>query len=170
MHQWEKSWSKLHRKGLTVYTLLSDALLDKIYNDCSISKEHTLIISDDMDETWRKVDSHKVNKLISNSRHLPISMIFLSQSIVQLPTIVRRNADSFCMFGACSYCEIELIWKEVSLVSRKQFWRMFTSSTKKPYGFLVCSIVEGKLSFYDSFERKFICDIDENLSKKSNNF
>ena len=46
---------------------------------------------------------------------------------------------------------------------------MFTSSTQKPYGFWVCSIVEGKLSFYDSFERKFICDVDENLSKKSNN-
>ena len=69
MNQWEKTWSKLHRKGLTVYTSLSDALLDKIYNDCNSDKIHTLVISDDLDEQFRKVDSHKVNKLISNSRH-----------------------------------------------------------------------------------------------------
>jgi hypothetical protein len=168
--QYEKTWSKLHKKGLTVYTSLSDALLDKIYNDICISKEHTLVISDDMDECWRKgVDSHRVNKLISNSRHLPVSLVFLSQSIVQLATIIRRNADMFCMFGACSFCEIELIWKEVSLAQKKQFWKMFTKSTEKPYGFLVCSIQHGKLKFYNSFESEITWDIEE-TPKKSEMF
>ena len=51
MNQWEKTWSKLHRKGLTVYTSLSDALLDKIYNDCNSDKIHTLVISDDLEKS-----------------------------------------------------------------------------------------------------------------------
>lgn len=168
LQQWDKTWSKLHKNGLVVYTSLSDALLDKIYHDCDSEKQQTLVISDDMDEQFRKgVESSRVNRLISNSRHLPCSFIFLSQSIVQLPTIVRRNADCFCLFGACSYCEVELIWKEVSLVSRKHFWKMFTKATCKPYGFLVCSIEKGKLAFYDSFDHLLICEQEPTKNKSS---
>jgi hypothetical protein len=98
--------------------------------------------------------------LISNSRHLPCSLVFLSQSIVQLPTIIRRNTDSYVLFGACSYTEIDLIYKEVSIVKRSTFWKMFQKATAKEWGFLVCSIQEGKIRFFESYNRQLIVEAE----------
>lgn len=151
--QFEKSWSKISREGVEVFSVLSDSLLLYIEKEAQKHKgESFLIISDDMDESWRKsVDPQIVNRIISNSRHTDLSFVYLSQSCIQLPTIVRRNCDVYVLFGACSYAEIQLIWGEVSCVPRKDFWSMFETVTKKPYGFLVCCIQKGKIVMYDSF-------------------
>lgn len=114
-----------------------------------------MIISDDMDESWRKsVDQQIVNRMISNSRHDDLSFLFLSQSIVQLPTICRRNCDCFILFGACSYQEIQEIYQEVSLLKRGDFWDTFSTVTEKPYAFLVITIQRGKIIMYDSFKEE----------------
>ena len=152
--QHEKSWSKISREGVEVFSLLSDQLLTYIEQQ-SQSKEGLLVISDDQDEAWRKsVDHQIVNRMISNSRHSNLSFVFLSQSVVQLPTIIRRNCDVYVLFGACSYQEINLIYAEVSTVQRKDFWDLFSKATSKPYGFLVVSIERGKIRFYDSFNQE----------------
>jgi len=153
IHQFQKTWSKIDREGLEVYESLSDTLLDHIYEECK--GEPFLVISDDMDESWRKsVDAKKVNKMISNSRHMNLSFVFLCQSVVQLPTIIRRNCDLYILFGAVSYAEIQLIYQEVSTVQRKDFSYLFQQASSKPYGFLVISISEGKIKFFDSFNKE----------------
>ena len=112
-----------------------------------------LLISDDMCSQWRKnLDQALVDVMISTSRHLGkgLSMVFLSQSIVQLPTSIRRNTDMFCVFGATSFQKTHLIWCDVSTVNKKDFYSMFRHATQKPYGYLVCVNNGGKLSFFDS--------------------
>jgi hypothetical protein len=55
------------------------------------------------------------------------------------------------MFGACSYLERECLYKEVSVVERKLFMKMFSAVTEHPHAFLVCTMSrEGKLKFYES--------------------
>ncbi len=55
------------------------------------------------------------------------------------------------MFGACSYLERECLYKEVSVVERKLFMKMFTDVTEQPHAFLVCTMSrEGKLNFFNS--------------------
>lgn len=167
--QYEKVWSKLHRKGLEVYDNLTDPLIQHIIAECKSSQEPTLLVSDDMCSQWRRsVDQKLVDQMISISRHLKLSLIFLSQSIVQLPTSVRRNTDCFIIFGATALRETELIWADVSTISKKDYYRIFRVATQKQFGFLVCTNNGGQLKFYDSFNREFIIEWDDR--KKSQNF
>ena len=125
------------------------------------TNESMLIISDDMCSQWRKnVDQKLVDTMISTSRHAGkgISFVFLSQSIVQLPTSIRRNCDCFCIFGATSFAETHLIWCDVSTVNKKDFYRMFRQATQQKYKFLVCVNQGGQLRFYDSFEKELQVD------------
>ena len=134
---------------------MSDGLLKHLMAECESDNISMLLISDDMCSQWRKgLDQALVDVMISTSRHLGkgLSMVFFSQSIVQLPTSIRRNTDMFCVFGATSFQETHLIWSDVSTVSKKDFYVMFRQSTQKQYGFLVCCNNAGRLSFYDSFK------------------
>ena len=129
LSQYEKTWSRVKKEGLEVYDGMSDALLDKISKECTKESGPTLIISDDNSESLRTSVSHeKVGELISNSRHANNSFVFLTQSIVQMPTIVRRNADVFVFFASASYTEIDLLWKEVSSIKKKKFMEMFAKA------------------------------------------
>lgn len=154
VQQFEKSWSKISREGLEVYSVLSDQLLEYIFVESS-RKEPMLIISDDMDESWRKsVNQQMVNKLITNSRHSNLSFLFLQQCVTQLPTCIRKNTDVFILFGAVSFSEVELIYKEVSTVPQKEFRRLFWKASEKQWGFLVCRVYGGKITFFDSFNKQ----------------
>jgi len=141
-----------------VYNSLSDALILHIMETVKNSKERVLLISDDMCSCWRKnVDQKLVDTLISTSRHLGegLSFVFLSQSIVQLPTSIRRNTDVFLVWGCCAYAESQLVWQDISTVNKKDFMKMFRQATSKQFGFLVCCNHKGQLRFYQSFGSEF---------------
>ena len=150
--QHDTLWSRLSPDGITVYETLSDSFVEDLLQRVSTRKDiPTLLILDDVGEEFRKVNARVVNLLVCNSRHYNLSIVCLHQRLTQSPTIVRANADVVIAFAACSYTEIECLWRMVATVPRKQFQAMFASCTQAPHSFMV-SIVDkgGRLRFYQS--------------------
>ena len=78
--QYERLWSKLDSTGITVFEDLNEEVLIKLYQDQLGSSEHVCVISDDMDEQWRKdINQQLLNKIITNSA----TVVFLSSSFVK---------------------------------------------------------------------------------------
>ena len=149
--QYDILWSKISNVGVTVYEELDEAVIETIYQRQMGSKKHLLILSDDLDEQWRKMDTKLLNKLVTNSRHCNISMIFLIQKMTMCPTIIRSQADCICAFSACSFAEFESLHREFSVVDKKRFHEMFTMVTNEPYHFLTICVQGGKIRMFDSF-------------------
>ena len=144
-------WCAIDPHGLEVHEELSELLLETIITEQTSSSDKVLVISADNGDDWRRVAPSVTNKLISNSRHLHISCLFLAQKMTQLPVIVRSNSDVFAVFQANSHLEQTALFNEVSTVDRRAFDRMFNSATEKQYSFLVSSVLEGKLRFFKNF-------------------
>ena len=152
--QYDKVWSRLSSKGVTVYESLEEDVLMKIYEQQLGSKEHVLILSDDMDVQWGKIDQQLVNKLITNSRHCGLSMIFLCQKMTMCPTIIRGNCDCLVAFATSSIREADAIFAEFSHIPKKDFLKFFCSATAEPYAFIVLCIQQGKFEIFKGWDQK----------------
>ena len=150
--QYDKLWNRISADGVTVFEELSDTALNHIYEEqLGNPNVKTLLISDDCDEQWRKsIDQQLVNKMMTNSRHLNLSLCFLSQRTMMLPPSVRSQMDCLCVWAASSYTELESIWRECSTLPKKEFLEVFQRVTSQPYHFLAIVTKDGKLKMYDS--------------------
>ena len=146
-------WKQLSPEGITVYESFSDAVLETIYKEQQ-SNVNTLLILDDNGDDLRKVSPSIFNKLISNSRHLNLSIIALLQKITQSPTILRSNTDCFIVFSACSERERLALFAEIGTMSKKEFEIIFNDSTNEQYSCFVSSIQDGKIRFYKNFKHE----------------
>jgi hypothetical protein len=145
-------WNTISTEGVTIHESFSTEVLDKIYSDKqSNPKKNTLLILDDNGEDLKRIDQKNLNKLISNSRHVLLSVVILLQKVSQAPTIVRSNADSFVCFAATSTRETDIIHAEIGILEKKDFQQIFRDATGDRYSFFVCSMVDGKLRFYKNY-------------------
>lgn len=148
-------WSALNPKGIRVVTLLNDEILQEIISEQeALVEENVLVIFDDNSEKLRHLDPDLVGTFISNSRHLRISAVFLLQKLTQCPTVVRASTDVFISFSACSEVELSSLFREVSVFEKKQFLKLFREITKTPFAFLTISVIGGKITFYDKFDKQ----------------
>ena len=123
--QYQNLWSKLSSKGITVYEELDEAVLMKVYEEQLGSGEHVLILSDDMDQQWAKLDQQVVNRVVTNSRHCNLSLCFLVQKMSIVPTIIRSNADCVIAYATSCHREFEAIYNEFRKKISKHFlWRL----------------------------------------------
>jgi hypothetical protein len=145
-------WGSLDPAGISVYSKLTDELIETLLTQQMSTRRPVLIVLDDNGEDFKKVSPNIVNKLVSNSRHINLSIIGLFQKLTQCPVILRANTDTFLSFSACSYLERECLWREVSIVSKQEFQRIFNTATENnDHGFLCSSIGrDGSLKFYSS--------------------
>jgi hypothetical protein len=141
--QFDGLWSELSPVGITVHESLTDGFIEKLLQDVSASKHQTLLILDDCGDDIRRVAPAMMNKLVSNSRHLNLSIICLHQKITQSSTIIRSNCDSIISFASCSYLERESLWREISTVNKRDFNRMFQEATSEPHSYMVSTISRG---------------------------
>ena len=151
--QYETLWYQITSEGIEVHEELTVSVLQNLFDTIKQSNGSvsTLLLLDDCGEELRKIDQRLVNLLVSNSRHYKLSCLSLHQKLTQAPTILRSNADQIIMFGACSFLEREALYREVSVVPRKEFMTIFNNATEKPHSFLVCIMArDGKLRFYES--------------------
>jgi hypothetical protein len=151
--KFQKAWKCLAPDGITVYTQLTDELMEKLLQ--TSPSINTLIIFDDNGEDVKRVNTQAMNKLISNSRHLNLSIVFLLQKLSQAPTIVRSNTDTFVCFSATSTRETDLLWAEIGVLSKKDFYNMFRDATQEQYSCFVASMEKGKLKFYKNFDSEY---------------
>ena len=147
-------WSKLSSEGITVYPQVSTELIEELMTKAIKSaseKKQILVIFDDNGSDLRnsKICSESVvNKLISNSRHCNMSLVFLSQRLSQNLPIVRAQTDTYIFFGTSSYAEKDLLYRQVSVLPRKEFFQMIHKATEKPYSFLVCEMNGGVMQYF----------------------
>ena len=152
--QYEKLWSQLSPKGITVIEELDETVLMKIYEEQLGSKEFVCIISDDMDTQWAKIDSGLMNRVITNSRHCNLSLCFLVQKMTMVPTIIRSNADCVVAYATSCHREFQALHNEFSHCGSRQFHQFFVEATKEPYSFLVCCVQGGKVEMYINWSQK----------------
>ena len=74
--QYHNLWSKLSSKGIVVFEELDELILMNVYEQQLGSPEHVLILSDDMDQQWAKMDQQLINRIVTNSRHCNLSLCF----------------------------------------------------------------------------------------------
>lgn len=145
---------RLSPEGITVFETLTDGVLEQIYSvlEKKPKDEHVLLITDDCGEDLKKCKPNLLNKLISNSRHLGVSLIGIFQKLSQSPTIWRSNTDTFVVFSATSTREIDALWNEIGVNSRAEFHKMFHATTQGPYSFFVASLDKGgRIRYFASF-------------------
>jgi hypothetical protein len=146
-------WSKISSEGVTVHKECSTELIESFLK-LGVDQKKRLLIFDDCGSTLRKsslVSEQSLNMLVSNSRHLNISLLFLSQRISQNLPVVRSQCDMWCIFGTSSYSERNILYQQVSIMPRKHFEKIFSDCTKDPYSFL--NVVTGKggqIKYYQS--------------------
>ena len=145
-------WDKLAPQGIEIHETLTEQLVMDIMEKVKNNKAKdikTLLVLDDLGQELRKIAPRVLNMLVSNSRHYNLSLLCLHQRLTQSSTIFRANADVIIAFSACSYLEIECLWKMVATVPRRDFQKMFTEATQTPHSFMCCTVDEGgRLRFY----------------------
>lgn len=152
--QFEKLWSQLAPDGITVHEQLTEEFLTQLLQSQSNSTQDTLLILDDCGDDIKRISPSTINKLVSNSRHYKLSMISLHQKLTQAPTILRANADCVISFSASAFLEREALWREMAITDRKTFLAMFNTATEQKHSFLVCTLVDGRLRFFQGLEHE----------------
>ena len=145
-------------EGVTVHLEWSNGIIEQLMARQTADKSRSvlLILDDNGEDIRRDRDSQKTfNMLVSNSRHLSISIVFLAQRVTQIPTFMRAQTDCFMVFGSVSTRERESLYNEVSVLDKPDFKRMFSAATTGEHGFFVASFQRGTLKYYKSCETEF---------------
>jgi hypothetical protein len=135
--QFESLWKKISKEGVTVYEDVSDRLLATILAQQMEDPEPTLLIFDDIADALRHSDQAVLNRLCCNSRQIGLSIVILAQRITLMPTVLRSQTDCWICFQSMSYLECEALYREMSVVNKKEFMEIFRKAVERPYGFFI---------------------------------
>jgi hypothetical protein len=148
-------WGQISPDGVSVYLAFSAEIIENLMAKQTEHREsRVLLLLDDLGEDVLrcKVATPVFHKLIANSRHLNISVVWLCQKITQTPTYVRANTDCFISFASLATRERESLYNEVSLTDKKSFAAMFASATQEQYSTFTATFKNGKLSYWQNLE------------------
>jgi hypothetical protein len=125
-------------------------------NQTADNNKKVLLILDDCgnDVVQEKTAKDVYHKLIANSRHLNISIVWLCQKITQAPTYARANVDCFISFASLATREREALYNEVSLTDRKTFARMFSEACSDQYSTFSATFRDGKLRYFKNLQEE----------------
>ena len=140
---------KILQRNLEIpsYNIFSDwdeGVMDSWYSDmeddAKEEREETgkispkLLILDDIGFSGdlRSKLSGVLSKIICNGRHISISLIICTQKYVQASPCFRENLTA-CAISSCSNSQLELIERDNSIISKKQFNKIFRTATKNKY-------------------------------------
>lgn len=149
--QYHTLWKCLDPEGIQVYETVSNRLIEHIISEQEQNPEPVMLVFDDMASDLKQVDQYLFNKLVAISRHLNLSIVVLCQKFTMVPTTLRANCDVFCVFAACSFIELDALWREISIVEKKPFIELFKNVTKERHSFLCISIDAGRISLFPNF-------------------
>lgn len=112
---------------------MSEEFLEILLDHQRDTEADTLLLFDDfIGMEWDPLHSNKLKLLAASSRNFNLSMIFSSQDLVQVPTIVRRNAE-YLMFGNNYETTIEALAKQLALpgMGKRQFRLLLEKISKR---------------------------------------
>jgi len=148
-------WGQISPDGVTVHLSFStEVILDLMQRQTENREPRVLLILDDLGEDVLrcKTATPVFHKLIANSRHLNISIVWLAQKITQVPTYARANADCFISFASLATRERDALFNEVSMTDKKSFASMFANATMDQYSTFAATFKDGQLKFYKNLE------------------
>lgn len=73
-----------------------------------------------------------LSKIICNGRHIGISLIITTQKYTQASNCLRENLTSLAV-SSCSNSQLETIYEDNSIISKKQFYKIFREATREKY-------------------------------------
>ena len=124
-----------------VFTKYDEEELEHLYSRLEEQfakyKEHSLIIMDDCSFGGDlKSKIHGVlAKFACNGRHHFISIVVTAQKYSDISTTLRENASGMILYN-CSQKQLELIYNDVGLTSKKDFCDLFRRCTFQPHTFM----------------------------------
>jgi len=148
-------WGQISPDGVTVHLAFTTQIIEDLMKAQTDNRDSkVLLLLDDLGEDVHHSKDAKpiFHKLIANSRHLNISLVWLCQRLTQAPTFVRSNTDSFISFASLSTREREALYNEVSMTDKKAFAAMFADCTRDQYSTFAATFKAGKLSYFKDLE------------------
>jgi serine kinase of HPr protein (carbohydrate metabolism regulator) len=152
-------WGQLSPKGITVHLeFQAETIIELMAAQTETRDRRVLLLLDDLGEdVCRSKDATAVfHKMIANSRHLSISIVWLAQKITQIPTYARANADSFISFASLATRERDALFNEVSMVDKRTFADMFVEATTDQYSTFAATFKAGQLHYFKDLETPII--------------
>ena len=148
-------WGQISPDGVQVYlTFNTEIITDLMTQQTNDRSKKVLLLLDDLGEDVLHSKEAKpiFHKLIANSRHLNISLVWLCQKMTQAPTFVRSNTDCFISFASLSTRERNVLYDEISTTDKKSFSRMLTESTCERFGTFAATFKDGQLRYYKNLD------------------
>ena len=145
--------------GISVHTTFNTSIVDTLMASQTENREkRVLLLLDDLGEDVHHSKEAKpiFHKLVANSRHLNISLLWLCQRITQAPTFVRSNTDCFISFASLSTREREALYNEVSMTDKRTFADMFSRATQDQYSTFCAVFKGGKLNYYKDLDEPIV--------------
>jgi hypothetical protein len=150
-------WGQISPDGVSVYLAFNVEIIETLMQQQTVNRvQRVLLLLDDLGEdVCRSKDATAVfHKMIANSRHLNISIVWLAQKITQVPTYARANADCFISFASLATRERDALFNEVSMTDKKTFAAMFADATRDQYSTIAATFKDGQLRFYKNLEEE----------------
>lgn len=131
---------------------LYDRLSGEFEQDVAAGRkpDHKLVILDDCSYSGDlKSKLHgALARLFMNGRHLLISTVVTAQKYSDVHTGARENCTG-CFLFDCSQKQLELVYMDHGLNSKKEFTKMFRDATKERHSFMV-------INYSNPVERRFM--------------
>ena len=138
-YKYLKDYNTLNDDDLTILHSKNFAKPSKLEKPPFKYPRIIFIIFDDLIGDAMAFKSNKgnvLNKLVITHRHLQCNLLFTTQYIKAIPTILRANMDIFVLFKFASHkLLIEKIYPEFSgLITEKDFLELYEYATKETNG------------------------------------
>lgn len=131
-----------------IYTDFDEQVVESIYKrieglyqeaeDEGKPHDQFLIILDDMG--WSGVLREKaygvLNRIATAGRHILFSMIITAQKYTSVHTTIRENMTCG-LFWSCSNKQLDLIYEDHGMISKKKFTKIFRDATRVKHTFMV---------------------------------
>jgi len=116
-------------------------------------KPFNLLICDDcLSFMPTSTQQSSFNQILTNSRHMRLSLFLTTQKLNKLPTLCRSNADLISFFPTDNRKEFECLENEWS-IEPKLLKSVYDFATDSPNSFLHISFFGRKPTFFKKFDR-----------------
>jgi len=125
------------------------------------TSEKVLFLFDDTVNDIRKSPELQrlINKIVMNRRHLAggdggsVAVIMTTQVFNKVPASIRKTASHIYLFHTRNKTELNILFDELILISKKDFYNILNYVFKKPHDFLYISLNESvKKMFHKGFK------------------
>jgi hypothetical protein len=125
--------------------------IETLVGKASSRGPHIIIVFDDVGSSLRKVNQERLDALINNARHTPVTLIFLIQKVTQASPSLRLNGDMYVIFNTQNKSELRWITDEFGGNMRSQdMTQLLRQAWKEPYGYIRIIKTPTKAVFLDS--------------------